>query len=78
MAFSDALAWALAQAPGTRPHNLADAYTAGTRRVAVDGRVVEYASLTEMERVLTALHDALNPAARRGGASVARVGAGWR
>ena len=78
MAFSDALAWALAQEPGTRAYNLAQAYTGGTRRVTVDGRTVEYASLTEMERVLSALHAAMNPAVRRGGAAVARVGNGWR
>ena len=49
------LAWALAQPVGSRALGLAHAYTAGTTRVTFDGRTVEYRSLDELGRALTAL-----------------------
>ena len=49
------LAWALAQPAGSRALGLAHAYTAGTTRVTFDGRTVEYRSLDELGRALTAL-----------------------
>jgi hypothetical protein len=59
------LAWALAQPVGTRAAVLAAAYTGGTTRVTFDGCAVEYRSLDELGRALSALHAAENTAARR-------------
>jgi hypothetical protein len=50
-----ALAWARAQPPGSRPAVLAETFVTGTTRVAIDGRVVEYRDLAELERALIAL-----------------------
>jgi hypothetical protein len=73
--FADTLAWALAQAAGTRARALADAYTSGTRRVSFEGRTVEYATLAEMERALATLHAAsLSAAQRRPSRTTAVVG----
>ena len=66
------LAWALAQPVGSRALGLANAYTAGTTRVTFDGRTVEYRSLDELGRALSALHAAENPAQRRPCITLAR------
>lgn len=60
-----ALTWALAQPAGSRAAALADAYTSGTRRVQFEGRTVEYSSMDEIERALTALYFAASPQPRR-------------
>jgi hypothetical protein len=76
--FADTLAWALAQAAGTRARALADAYTSGTRRVSFDGRTVEYATMAEIERAMTALHAASTaPSLRRPPRTIAVVGDGF-
>lgn len=76
--FADTLAWAIAQAAGTRARALADAYTSGTRRVTFEGRTVEYASMAELERALTAVHQAATTAAlRRPARTVAVIGDGF-
>lgn len=62
---TQALTWALAQPAGSRAAALAAAYTGGTRRVQVDGRTVEYASMADIERAMTALYFAQNPQPRR-------------
>lgn len=62
-----ALAWALAQATTSRWRVLADAYTSGTLRVTFEGRTVEYRSLAEIERALSAGYGAETVAARRPG-----------
>jgi hypothetical protein len=81
MAFADTLAWAQAQAAGTAARALADAYATGTLRVSVEGRSVEYRSLPDLERALSALHAAATPAAtRRPAKTIAQIGArngGW-
>jgi hypothetical protein len=81
MAFADTLAWAQAQTPGTAARTLYDAYVTGTTRVTVDGRTVEYRSLADIERALTALHAAGLPAtSRQPRMTIACVGArdgGW-
>ena len=59
------LAWALAQAAGTRAAMLAAAFTGGTTRVTFDGRTVEYRSLDEIGRALAVLRGAENSTARR-------------
>ena len=59
------LAWALAQASGTRAAMLAAAFTGGTTRVTFDGRTVEYRSLDEIGRALAVLRGAENSTARR-------------
>jgi hypothetical protein len=59
------LAWALAQPAGSSAAALAAAYTGGTTRVSFDGRTVEYRSLDELGRALSALHGAENATARR-------------
>lgn len=61
----DVLAWALARPAGDRWRSLADAFAGGTTRVAFDGRTVEYRSLDEIARALSAGHAAENSAARR-------------
>lgn len=63
--FADTLAWALAQPAGSRARVLADAYTSGTRRVTIDQRTVEYATLADMERALSALHASTLAASQR-------------
>lgn len=75
--FAETLAWALAQT-GTRARALADAYSSGTRRVTFEGRTVEYATIAEMERVLTALYQAsLNETQRRPSRTIAVIGGGF-
>jgi hypothetical protein len=61
------LAWALAQPAGSRAAVLVGAYTGGVTRVTFEGRTVEYRSLDELARAITALHGAENAAARRPG-----------
>lgn len=76
--FAETLAWATAQAAGTRPRALADAYASGTRKVTFDGRTVEYATVAEMERVLTALYQSsLTTTQRRPARTVAVLGSGF-
>lgn len=78
MAFADALAWALAEPAESRARGLADAYTSGTTSVAHDGQRVEYASMRDIERALTALHEAgMATSMRRPRATIARVGDGF-
>jgi hypothetical protein len=78
MAFADTLAWALAQPAGSAARALADAYSGGTTRVSIDGRSVEYRSLADIERALTALHAAGQSAAsRRPSRAVAMIGDGY-
>ncbi|MBR0677227.1 hypothetical protein GXW77_13680 [Roseomonas alkaliterrae] len=60
------LAWALAQAAGTRWRELAEAYVSGATRVTFEGRTVEYRSRADMEAILRAGFNAENPQARRG------------
>lgn len=75
--FADVLAWALAQSAGSKARGLADAYTSGTRRVTFEGRTVEYATMAEIERAMTALHAAGTAAAqRRPAVTIARLGSG--
>jgi hypothetical protein len=62
---TQALRWALTQPVGSRAYLLAQAYTGGTKRVTVDGRTVEYTTMAEMERVMTALYEATSTAPRR-------------
>lgn len=59
------LTWALARPAGDRWRGLAEAFAGGTTRVTFDGRTVEYRSLDEIARALTAGHAAENAAARR-------------
>jgi hypothetical protein len=59
------LAWALAQPTTSRAAALASAYTGGTTRVTFEGRTVEYRSLDDLGRALTALHGAEVTTARR-------------
>lgn len=76
--FTDTLAWALAQAAGTRARALADAYTSGTRRVTFDGRTVEYATMAELERALATLHaSTLTASMRRPARTIAVIGDGF-
>jgi hypothetical protein len=46
---------------------LVAAFTGGVTRVTFEGRTVEYRSLDELARAITALHGAENAAARRPG-----------
>lgn len=59
------LAWALAQPAGSRAAALAAAYTGGTTRLTFDGRTVEYRSLDELARAMSALRGAESSTARR-------------
>lgn len=78
MAFADVLAWAFAEPAGSRARALADAYTGGTMRVTIDGRSVEYRSLADIERALSALYAASQSAiSRRPRATVARPLGDW-
>ncbi|MDI3308729.1 MAG: hypothetical protein QJR07_16690 [Acetobacteraceae bacterium] len=70
------LAWALAQPAGSRAAALAAAYTGGTTRVSFDGRTVEYRSLDELGRTLSALHGVANSAARRPSVTLASFARG--
>lgn len=73
------LAWALTQSAGSRAAVLAAAFTGGTTRVTFDGRTVEYRSLDELGRALSALYAAENATARRPNvtfASFSREGTG--
>jgi len=75
--FAETLAWALAQTAGSRARALADAYTAGTRRVTFEGRTVEYATVKEMQRILSDLHAAsVTSSQRRPARVVAVIGGG--
>ncbi|MCA3307595.1 MAG: hypothetical protein ING00_17540 [Roseomonas sp.] len=75
--FADTLAWALAQVAGTRARVLADAYTSGTRKVTFENRTVEYATLAEMERALSALYAAsVSTTQRRPARTIAVIGGG--
>jgi hypothetical protein len=71
------LAWAAAQPAGSQAAVLAAAYLSGTSRVTVDGRTVEYRSVSEMGAVLNALYGASNADMRRPSYSVARVSDGF-
>lgn len=76
----EALAWAIAQAAGTRWRSLADAYTSGELEVTfADGRSVRYRSTAEIGSVITAGYsaDAVASTARRPAMTVARVGDGF-
>lgn len=76
--FAETLAWANAQAAGTRARALADAYASGTRKVTFDGRTVEYATTAEMERVLIALYQStLAATQRRPARTTAVLGGGF-
>lgn len=72
------LAWALAQPAGSRAATLSAAYTGGTTRVSFDGRTVEYRSLDELGRALSALHGAENSVARRPSMTLASFTRGGR
>jgi hypothetical protein len=65
------LAWALAQPAGSRAQRLAAAYTGGTTRLTFEGRTMEYRSLDEIGRALSARHAAENSTARRPGVTLA-------
>jgi hypothetical protein len=71
------LAWALALPVGNRWRALAEAYTGGTMRVTFEGRTVEYRSLSDIERALSAGYAAENTAARRPASVVGRLGDGF-
>ncbi|WP_149539351.1 phage head-tail joining protein [Siccirubricoccus phaeus] len=72
----DVLAWALARPAGDRWRGLADAFAGGTTRVTFDGRTVEYRSLDEIARALSAGHAAENATARRPGTTLASFSRG--
>ncbi len=76
----EALAWALAQATGSRWLALADAYTSGELEVTfADGRSVRYRSVAEIGSVIAAGYSAAGVAAtaRRPSMTIARVGDGF-
>src|SRR4051794_14124484 len=65
------LAWALAPPAVNCAAVLAAAHTGGITRVTFDGRTMEYRSLDELGRALSALHAAENSAVRRPGVTFA-------
>lgn len=69
---SATLAWALAQPAGSRAAVLVAAFTGGVTRVTFEGRTVEYRSLDELGRAITALYGAENAATRRPGVTLAQ------
>lgn len=72
------LAWALAQPAGSAAANLAAAYLSGTLRVTVEGRTVEYRTLSELVQVLSALYaSAVAATSRRPTSAVARLSDGF-
>lgn len=76
----EALAWAIAQAEGTRWRALADAYTSGELEVTfADGRSVRYRSTAEIGSVISAGYSAAGvvSSARRPAMTIARVGDGF-
>jgi hypothetical protein len=74
----NALSWALAQPSGSPAAALAASYLGGTLRVTVDGRTVEYRSISDLASVLGALYAATaSSAARRPSSSVARLSDGF-
>lgn len=76
--FSTALAWAQAQAAGSQPRALADAYLSGARRVRFEGgREVEYRDGAEIEAAIVAAYTASLPSTRRRPTfTIARLGSG--
>lgn len=68
-----ALQWALAQPADSQARALADAYLSGVKVVMVEGRRVEYATMSEVLQAISNLHAAMNPSRRRPSATVARV-----
>ncbi|MBS7790306.1 hypothetical protein KTR66_09880 [Roseococcus sp. SDR] len=62
---AEALAWALAQAPGTAARVLAAAYSSGALRVTHDGKTIEYRSTGEIMKAIETLRGAALPSARR-------------
>jgi len=70
------LAWALARPAGDRWRGLAEAFANSTTRVTFDGRTVEYRSLDEIARALTAGHAAENAVARRPNTTLASFSRG--
>jgi len=76
--FPTALAWAQAQAAGSQPRALADAYLSGARRVRFEGgREVEYRDGAEIEAAICTAYSASLPTARRRpAATLARLGSG--
>lgn len=73
----NALAWALAQPANSHAAALAAAYLGGTLRVTVDGRTVEYRSISEIATALGVLYAATASTARRPSAAVARLSDGF-
>ena len=61
----DVLTWALAQPAGNRWRGLAEAYTAGTTRVAYEGRTIQYRGLDEIGRALAVGYATENSSTRR-------------
>lgn len=76
----EALAWALAQATGSRWLALAEAYTSGELEVTfADGRSVRYRSIAEIGSVISAGYatSVVSSPTRRPAMTVARVGDGF-
>jgi hypothetical protein len=69
----NALAWALAQPAGSPGAALAAAYLGGTLRVTVDGRTVEYRSMSDIATALSAVYAATASVSRRPSSAVARL-----
>ena len=75
----EVLAWAVAQAAGSRWRSLADAYTSGELQVTfADGRSVRYRSTSEMAGVLASGYAAENTTSRRPARTIAVIGDGFR
>lgn len=76
----EVLAWALAQAEGTRWRELAEAYASGTLEVRfADGRAVRYRDAAHIATILCAGHAAdAGSSARRPARTIAVVGDGFR
>lgn len=68
---TEALAWALAQAPGTAARALAAAYSSGALRVTHDGKTIEYRTTGEIMQVIETLRGAALPSTRRPGVTLA-------
>lgn len=75
--FADVLAWAALQPEGSTALALYRAISTGALEVRnANGEMVRYGSAAEMQRILTALYSAGQPAAsRRPRATIARIGA---
>lgn len=62
---ADILTWASSQATGSLARVLYEAYMSGALKVVIEGRTVEYRSLSDLERVMSSSYNSSLSASQR-------------